>query len=362
MQGRAATPAMIGALALIGLLAAGGCRAGSAAAGGGGEAGEASRPPRPEVTLLFLGDINMGRTLGRRLKAGETDLPFARIRDLITEADFACADLEAQVSDRPGTTGEPNSLVYCAPAVAARVMRDAGFDAVWCANNHMWDYGKAPLLDTLANLDEAGLAHAGIGEDLDRAYAPTLTDVGGWRVATFSVTSIFNSEYRGEPAQMLAWADLDRMKREIAAVRDRADFVVVNHHGGDEYAEGPTAEGRAFCRGCIEAGADLVVGAHPHVFQGGEWWQGKPIFYSVGNLVFKQFRPWTDAGLGVRVRLREGAAPAYELLGLHADYQPTRVENLARYRERFHAVSRRFAQPMIWRDDGAVEPPPAAQG
>jgi hypothetical protein len=338
-----------------GLLAS--CRGGLRAAAGHSPDG---RPRRASVSLLFLGDINMGRTLGRRLRAGETDYPFARIRDVVSEADFACASLEVQVSDLPGTVGEPNSLTYCAPAVAARVMKDAGFDAVWSANNHMWDYGKAPLLDTIANLDAVGLPHTGIGEDLDEAYRPVVAEVGGWRVATLSVTSIFNSEFTGAPARMIAWADLDRTRAAIERVRPSVDYVVVNHHGGVEYSEGPTHAITEFDRACIDAGADAVVGSHPHVFQGGEWWHGKPILYSVGNLVFVQHPAWTDVGLGLRVRLSEGARPELEILGLRAYYQPRVVDDTRRCRERFRALSRRFAEPLTWGEDGRVAPP--AQG
>lgn len=333
-----------------------GCRAEPEGGGSRAVAGR-ERAPRGEVSLLFLGDINMGRTLGRRIKAGETDYPLARIKELVSAADFACADLEVQVSDLPGTVGEPNSLRYCAPAVVARMMVDAGFDAVCSANNHMWDYGKDALVDTIANLDKAGLPHTGIGATRDEAYAPVIAEVGGWRIALFSATSIFNYEYRGDVTQMLAWADLARMSEEIAEVRDSVDVVIVNHHGGDEYAGLPSEEVKAFDRGCLAAGADMVWGGHPHVFEGGEWWEGKAIFYSVGNLVFRQGKPHTDEGLGVRMILREGSLPAYELVGLHVDYQPSVLTDTSRYRERFQALSKGFAQPMVWEADGSVGGP-----
>lgn len=355
VSARRQVPVLIAAAIAAALFA--GCRAGSGAAA---RQAETRRPRRADASLLFLGDINMGRTLGRRLRAGETEYPLAGIQEVVGEADFACAALEVQVSDLPGTVGEPNSLTYCAPAVAARVMKDAGFDAVWSANNHMWDYGRAPLLDTIANLDAVGLPHTGVGQDLEEAYRPVVAEVGGWRVATLSVTSIFNSEFRGEPARMVAWADLDRTRDAIVRVRPSVDFLVVNHHGGVEYSEGPTRAIMDFDRACIDAGADAVVGSHPHVFQGGEWWQGKPILYSVGNLVFVQHPAWTDAGLGLRVRLREGALPAFEILGLRVHYQPRFLEDTLRYRERFRALSRRFAEPLVWGEDGRVAPP--AQG
>ncbi len=313
-------------------------------------------PPREPATLLFLGDINMGRTLGRMLQAGRTDYPFASIGPLIREADFACAEFEVQVTDRTGTVGQPGSLVYCAPAVAADVMKDAGFDAVWSANNHIWDYGKDALLDTIVNLERVEMPFTGIGRDVDEAFQPAIVEVEGWRIATFSVTSIFNSEFVGEPTEHIAWADPERLARAIAEVRDDVDYIAVNHHGGAEQLAVPEREKAALNRAMIEAGADIVIGGHPHVFQGGEWHKGKPIFHSVGNLVYVQSHPWASEGLGVRVTLREEATPEVEILAMRAHYQPVRVEgpDLARYRERFRAISAGFDHPIEWLEDGAA--------
>jgi poly-gamma-glutamate capsule biosynthesis protein CapA/YwtB (metallophosphatase superfamily) len=310
--------------------------------------------PKKPVTLLFLGDINMGRTLGGMLRSGQTDYPFAKLKPLIQEADWACAELEVQVSDLPGTVGQPGSLVYCAPAVAADVMKDAGFDAVWSANNHIWDYGLDPFLDTMVQLDRVKLPYTGIGKDLEEAYTPVVAEVGDWRIATLSVTSIFNTTFEGEPAERIAWADTERTVRAIEGVRDDVDFVAVNHHGGVEESTIPTEEIKAFNRACIEAGADLIIGGHPHVFQGGEWWDDGAIFYSVGNLVYVQFHAWGDAGLGLRVTLRDDDSPKIEILGLKAGYQPYLIEDTEAYRNRFNQISGGYDHPIEWAADGVA--------
>lgn len=308
------------------------------------------------MTLLFVGDANLGRTVGRKLQAGQVDYPFAALRPVVESADFACVALECQVSDIPGTVGEPGSYVYCAPAVAAETVRRAGFDAVWCANNHAWDFGELALLDTIANLDRAGLPHTGIGFTPDEAHAAAVVERKGWRIAVLSVTSIFNSAFEGRPAQRIAWANQEKVRRAVEQVRARADFVCLNHHAGVEYSPKPTRDTIEFNRSAIEAGVDLVVGSHPHVFQGGEWWRGKPIFYSVGNLVFEQRDPWTDAGLGIRVTLRDGQEPSYEIIALKAAFQPSVVASAgtARYRERFRRISAEFPDPVVWADDGTA--------
>ena len=98
--------------------------------------------------------------------------------------------------------------------------------------------------------------------------------------------------------------------------------MIVSYHGGVEYTPQPTDETRAFARACVDAGADAFVGHHPHVTQGVEWYNGKPIFFSLGNFVFKQFDAWTDRGLAVRMTFRDGGAVAVEYLPVAVDYQP----------------------------------------
>jgi len=96
----------------------------------------------------------------------------------------------------------------------------------------------------------------------------------------------------------------------------------VSYHGGVEYQAQPDDETRKFAYACIDAGADAFVGHHPHVAQGVEWRGGKPIFYSLGNFVFKQFDPWTDRGLAVRMTFHDGGGVTVQYVPVAVDYQP----------------------------------------
>jgi poly-gamma-glutamate capsule biosynthesis protein CapA/YwtB (metallophosphatase superfamily) len=172
-----------------------------------------------------------------------------------------------------------------------------------------------------------GVAHAGTGPTPDDAYRAALVERDGWRVAFVAVTSVFNSTFAASPARdFVAWADAHRVAEAIAAARAAgADLVFVSHHGGVEYGSRETDETRAFARACVEAGADGFIGHHPHVVQGVEWYRGRPIFYSLGNFLFRQNDPWTDRGLAVVLTARDGED------GLQVEYLPVAVD----FRPRF---------------------------
>jgi poly-gamma-glutamate synthesis protein (capsule biosynthesis protein) len=280
--------------------------------------------PRPDLVILAVGDINLGRAVGRRLLAGHIDEPFALVREEISRVDIAFGNLESQLSDQRGQTEGSSNLVFTGPPQGADALVRAGFDVVSTANNHAWDYGARGMRETLENLRRVGVLAAGTGETLDEAYRPAIVERGGWRVAFIAVTGVFNSPFSQSPARAhVAWADIARVAPAVEeARRAGADLVFVSYHNGVEYRPQPPEEARAFARACVDAGADAVIGHHPHVVQGVEWYRGRPIFYSLGNFVFKQFDPWTDRGLAVRLTAREGAGLEVEYVPVAADFRP----------------------------------------
>ena len=288
------------------------------------EAPAAPRAPRRDLTIIAVGDVNLGRQIGKRMLAGARDYPFALVRDEIASADIAFANLESQISDQRGVTEGSSNYVFTAPPVAADAMANAGFDVVSTANNHAWDFGERAMRETLENLARVRVAACGTGETIDEAYRPAIVERNGWRVAFLSVTGVFNSPFETSPArEHVAWADPVLVPLKIKQLRaEGVDLVVVSYHGGNEYQPAVTDETRAFARACVDAGADAFIGHHPHVVQGMEWYAGKPVFYSLGNFVFKQFDPWTDRGLAVRLTVKDGGEMAVDYLAVHADFQP----------------------------------------
>ncbi|OGU02505.1 MAG: hypothetical protein A2085_08910 [Gemmatimonadetes bacterium GWC2_71_10] len=266
----------------------------------------ATAQARDTLRIAFVGDINFARSLARTyLFTGRGAEVLAGVRDSLRAADIAVGNLESILLDR-GLTADTNSAPQFAGPVGESlpILRDAGFDVIGTANNHAWDFGRRGIVESTMHLDTAGFAHTGTGPDLDRAYRPIVIRRNGWTVAFFSLTFIFNYEdltVRGHAAECcVAWADTGLMREKIRAVRDSAgaDLVMLFVHAGMEYRLVPERNVIQMFRGLVRhSGADAVIGHHPHVPQGWETVDGKPIVYSLGNFVFRQRTAWTNRGL-----------------------------------------------------------------
>lgn len=243
------------------------------------------------------------------------------VAEVLRGVDIAFGNLETPVSER-GTPVDKWINMRMPPALLADVV-EMGFDIVTLANNHMWDFGEVAFYDTLRHLADHALPHVGAGANLDEAWAPELLALGEIDVAFLGATSTLgpgsaaaegrpgvapiqvSESYHLDPPASLeqpgsapyvftrAWPeDLERAIAAVKAARAEADFVALALHWGvppfwrprfqDGLAEYQIEVGQAL----IEAGADVIVGHHPHSLQAVELYQGKPIFYSLGNFIF----------------------------------------------------------------------------
>lgn len=274
-----------------------------------------ARPPRDTLRIVFVGDLNFARSLARNyLFEGRGAEVFAGVRDRLRAADIAVGNLESILLDRGRTADTTNSPAFAGPVTEAMpLIHDAGFDFLGTANNHAWDFRRAGLLENIMHLDSAGIPHNGTGANLGDAWHPVILNVKGWKVAIFSMTAIFNnpvtlSVIGSESECCVAWADTLRAAERFRAARDsaHADIVIAYIHAGLEYKPVPEPDVVIRFRALIRAGADAVIGHHPHVPQGIEYLNGKPIVYSLGNFVFKQGQPWTGRGLWAELTFTEG--------------------------------------------------------
>ncbi len=284
-------------------------------------------PPQDPLRLYAVGDVNLGRLVGDHLATGDTLFPFRKLLDPLLDADLLFGNLESPIAP-PGHGVEASGWVFTAPAAAAAALARAGFDVVSTANNHAWDGGRVGLIETIDGLARAGVQTVGTGLGWPLAQAPVMVRSRGWRVAFFGVTRVFNaapdSFYAHEGADYVAWGDtawLYPALRELKA-SGRADLVVVSVHGGEEYAEQPAPSYLAFLEGLVDAGADLVLGHHPHVLQPIVWYRGRPIVPSLGNFVFQQDDPWTQVSAIVRVEVAPDRAMHLSAIPIRAGYQP----------------------------------------
>jgi poly-gamma-glutamate synthesis protein (capsule biosynthesis protein) len=276
----------------------------------------ASRNPPPKLgngllVLAAAGDVNLGRACGQRLLADPSYNPLQGVASIWADADLRFVNLESPLSDQHGETQSPHhGLVFTGPPSGADALARAGIGVVSTANNHAWDYAGRGLLETLLNLDRAGVAHAGTGVDETEAYRPAILHVNGVSVAVFAVTQVWNlGAFSEEEARHhVAWADFLRLRAALLRARAEVDFVVVSYHGGEEYTDVPLPKTRAFVDAVMSLGVDVVIGHHPHVPQGVGWQRGRPVLYSLGNLVFDGLPalPWTRSSFIAKLRFQRG--------------------------------------------------------
>jgi len=213
------------------------------------------------------------------------------VRDLLSGADIAVANFENPAVDafRYHTEG----TVFSADPRLIAGLRNAGIDAVSIANNHIGDAGRAGVVQTVANLDEYGIRHAGAGRNTAAAHRPALIRVHGLTVGILGYDTIAGAYTAGTSTPGSARLTIAGAKADIAAARRAgADVVIVYPHWGVEYRATPFAAQQALARSIITAGADMVIGNHAHWVGAMEVYKGRPIWYALGNFVFDQ--TWSE--------------------------------------------------------------------
>lgn len=260
-------------------------------------------PARKVPTLLLsaVGDIRLDGPVGAAFRTRGAEAPTRAVRSALA-ADVALGNLECSITRR-GTAAD-KKWTFRAPPENAAVLKAAGFTVLTLANNHVMDYGPDGLEDTLAAVDRLGILRVGAGLDAAAARRPVVVEKNGVRVGILGLTStIPDYMWAGKAKPGTAYSDIARLPAWIAELRKSCHAVVVAFHGGTELAEEPNEVQRAFGRAAVDAGADAVIGHHPHVVQALEVYKGKPILHSVGNFLFVSPTPSTRWAVIARLRI-----------------------------------------------------------
>lgn len=241
------------------------------------------------VTLVFVGDVMLADGPGKLIAAGGD--PLAQVDALLREADFSIGNLETPISARGEEMAHKITTFRAAPEVL-RVLRGR-FHAMSVANNHSGDWGREAFVDTLAHLRSAGIRPFGGGRDQREAHMPLWLEAKGLRIAVLGYNEYKPRSFAAGPNWPgIAWSDdADVVADIIAARRAGADLVIPFMHWGWENEAEPSARQRTLAERMIAAGANLVVGAHPHRTQGHTTMHGRPVIWSLGNFVFDGFPP-----------------------------------------------------------------------
>jgi poly-gamma-glutamate capsule biosynthesis protein CapA/YwtB (metallophosphatase superfamily) len=302
-----------------------------------------------DVLMLLSGDLYVQRE--------EPESIFEYAGKPLREADLFFGNLEAAVTDRGKPTEAKPVAQFKSEERMFPAYTFAGLDACGMANNHSMNYGPEGLLRTTELLDAAGIAHTGGGRDYDEAHTPAVVERKGNRIAFLSYSSVFVPpfaatkerggiatvsistayelqprvvEVPGSPAIVRTFADAKdaaAMREDVRKAKLGADVVVVSWHWGLSPATGGAGQMVGYqeemAHAAVDAGADLIIGHHPHMLHPMEVYKGKAIFYSLGNFAFDLFRGRKQTTALARVVIRGSAI-------LEVSYVPAFIDEDAR--------------------------------
>lgn len=281
------------------------------------------------VELMVVGDVMLGRGV-----AGVND-PLAAVAPWLRPADLTLGNLESVIvtggTQRTAPPGEPQPIILQAPVTAVHQLTAAGFDLLSLANNHSLDYGGQGLAETAERLQQAGIIPLGLGIDLESAYQPVFQEVQGIRLAFLAFNAVPEPDDHdqlsagvGEPTWIRADWQPGRAAQAIAMAQQQADAVIVSIHWGYEYEQQVDPWQEMAAQTLLAAGADVVIGHHPHVAQAVmiNRQAGQLVAYSLGNFVFDQGQAGTDQALVLRVLIDNEGLRAVQGLPIWAGLRP----------------------------------------
>ena len=286
-----------------------------------------------EIELVAVGDISLGDSAQgvgdglhsrfERLRDASPRYPFERVDHLLRGAEIVFGNLETVLSHDGLHRSRVASMEMRGHPEAAARLAAAGFTVLSVANNHTMQHGEDAFSDTVARLENLGVGVAGVATPDHRSCVPWTETINGLRVTTLAYA--FEEDKYAIGPVAYAYAPNCDIPGDVAAAKQTADLVICSVHWGVEFVTHPSEYEEKLGRRLIDAGADLVLGHHPHVPRRIDRYGRGLIVYSLGNFVFDMlWNPWLRMGVVLKVVLgREGVRRyATELVWIGDDYQP----------------------------------------
>lgn len=292
-----------------------------------------------DTTIIFAGDVLLSDYVLENYKnQGIGGVVNDTLLSQLQSADITVVNEEFPFGTT-GTKAEDKQFTFRVNPSYITVLQEMGVDAVTLANNHVLDFGEEALLETMETLDSAGILYAGAGDSVERAKQVQKMEVNGktyGMLAASRVIPVTSWNVENHTPGVFCTYDVTALVKEIQQAKKECDYLAVYVHWGVERNNQPEDYQRNLAKQYIDAGADVVIGSHPHVLQGIEFYQGKPIFYSLGNFIFNQS---IDKTMAVKLEIPEEGEPMIRLLPASAQnartgiLEDTGAEELYRYVE-----------------------------
>lgn len=266
------------------------------------ESSEEEFNPKKISKLVFGGDVMLSRTVATKIRSFGSLAPWENIVNLFKNANISFLNLEVPFSDRysPPTSG----MSFIAPTKYVAGLTYSGVNIVSVANNHSANFGRAVFEDNLLTLENHNIKFCGGGLTYSKARKVSIIEENGIRFGFLCYNSIIGGLEASEKSsgvntlKIEPWyrdneIDIKKVENDIKKAKEEVDFLIVSPHWGVEYKHYPNTSQKNVAKRMIDAGADIIIGTHPHVVQGSEYYNGKYITYSLGNLIFDQ--EWSTA-------------------------------------------------------------------
>jgi poly-gamma-glutamate capsule biosynthesis protein CapA/YwtB (metallophosphatase superfamily) len=279
-----------------------------------------------QIVLNAVGDIMLAGSGTGTLARKGYDYPFAATLHELKAADINVGNLEAPITENGSEFTDKKFRFKTSPKASAALKR-AGFSVLTLANNHMMDFGTIGLQETLRQLDAENILYTGAGGNLASARKPALLSLKNNKVAFLAYSLTLPAEFYAKSHQAGTAPGFAPFYREdIMKAKSNADFVVVSFHWGEERSTKPKAYQVQAAHQAIDAGADVVIGHHPHVLQGIERYKNGIILYSLGNFAFGSLSSSSDTSIIARIifdrGIREVELIPLNVLNAQVRFQP----------------------------------------
>ncbi len=282
------------------------------------------------IVLMAVGDIMLDRAVKYMIdKYGQGDFNFVfeNIKDELSKADILFGNLEGPISSRGLRVGSIYSFRFSPTSTLA--LKNIGFDVVSIANNHMLDYQAVALQDTMVNLQKAGIDYVGAGNNETEAFSLKVKEIQGTKIGFLAFENLGPVSWKAgidkTGMAWIGWDDFNKIKEIIIQSKKQVDILAVSLHAGVEYQGLPDDFQKAFDKMVIDAGADLVLGHHPHVIEPLEKYSNGWIVYSLGNFIFDQYfseETMTGGLLRVEIKNKKIDNVVLNKVKLNKYYQP----------------------------------------
>lgn len=257
-------------------------------------------PSDKPVRILFAGDAMMDWSVKDAINENGSDYPWEHISSFVQKSDIAVLNLESSVTT--SKIAENKQFTFKSDPNSLDGISASGFNLVSLANNHSMDFGTKGLLDTFHHLNEHKLPYIGAGINEKEAYSSKTFDINGKRIKFLAFSKVLPdiSWYAGSDKPGVASGyQLELMYSLVEKEKADADFLFVFIHWGNEKELHFNGEQQTIAHSLIDYGADGVIGSHPHVLQGFEYYKSKPIAYSLGNFLFPDYVSGESAETGM---------------------------------------------------------------